>query len=164
MTVRSSDHDHVSSMARKLLSKARVMAENTSVEAVFEVRSVAAQIGWLETCLPVAAAQAVTDIELFLSSGAPKGLIHHQLEVFEAFQLGLLATWETPDVVICVPRTHPVFRLQGEWDDLRPFRAEALPHPSSTKVRVWTAPCRQEESSPRVTALSMGFSPASTRW
>jgi hypothetical protein len=103
-TVRPSDHDRLL-MAPKLLSKARVMAENASVEAIFEVRSVAAQIGWLETCLPVAAAQAVTDVELFLSSGAPKESIHHQLEVFEAYELGLLATWETPGEVLCVPRT-----------------------------------------------------------
>ena len=98
-----SDHDRLL-MAPKLLSKARVMAENASAEAVFEVRAVAAQIGWLETCMPVVAAQAVTDVELLLSSGAPKEPIHHQLRVFEAYELGLLATWETPDAVICVPR------------------------------------------------------------
>ena len=102
--VRASDHDRLL-MAPKLLSKARVMAENPSAEAVFKVRAVAAQIGWLETSLPLAAAQAVTDVELFLSSGAPEESIHHQLNVFEAYELGLLATWETPDVVICVPRS-----------------------------------------------------------
>jgi hypothetical protein len=43
------------------------MAENASVEAIFKVRAAAAQIGWLEICMPVVAAQAVTDIELSLS-------------------------------------------------------------------------------------------------
>jgi hypothetical protein len=81
-------------MAPKLLSKAPVMAENASAEAVFVVRVTAAQIGWLETRIPVAAAQAVTKIELLLSSGAPEETIHHQLRAFEAYELGLLATWE----------------------------------------------------------------------
>ncbi len=93
-------------MAPKLLSKSRAMAGNASAEAVFEVRAIAAQIGWLETCMPVAAAQAVSNIELFLSSGISEqdGLMLHQLRVFEAYELGLLATWETPDALICVPR------------------------------------------------------------
>ena len=104
--VRSEEHDKAL-MAPKLLSKARVMAENASAEAVFKVRAVAAQIGWLETCIPVVAAQAVTDIELFLSSGFSEETIHHQLRVFEAYELGLLATWETPDAIICVPRSRP---------------------------------------------------------
>jgi hypothetical protein len=82
------------------------MAENASAKAVFEVRAVAAQIGWLETCIPLAAAQAVANVELFLSSGISEqdGLMLHQLRVFEAYELGLLATWETPDALICVPR------------------------------------------------------------
>jgi hypothetical protein len=101
--VRSAEHDNAL-MAPKLLSKARVMAQNAPAEAVFKVRAVAAQIGWLETCIPVVAAQAVTDIELLLSSGASDESIHHQLNVFEAYELGLLATWETTDAVICVPR------------------------------------------------------------
>ena len=103
--VRSAEHDEAL-MAPKLLSKARAMVESASAEAVFKVRAVAAQIGWLETCMPVVAAQAVTNIELFLSSGFSESdeVIHHQLMMFEAYELGLLATWETPGVVICVPR------------------------------------------------------------
>ena len=73
------------------------MAENASAEAVFKVRAVAAQIGWLETCIPVVAAQAVTDVELLCPPAASEELIHHQLRVFEAYELGLLATWEMPD-------------------------------------------------------------------
>jgi hypothetical protein len=101
--VRSAEHDDAL-MAPKLLAKARVMAETQSAEAVFKVRAVAAQIGWLETCMPVVAAQAVTDVELLLSAGLSEETIHHQLRVFEAYELGLLATWETPDVIICVSR------------------------------------------------------------
>jgi hypothetical protein len=94
-------------MAPKLLAKPRAMAGNASVEASFEVRAVSAQIGWLETCVPVAAAEAVANVELFLSSGfsAQDEPVHHQLRVFEAYELGLLATWETPAAIICVPRT-----------------------------------------------------------
>jgi hypothetical protein len=66
--VGAEDHDRAL-MAPKLLAKSRAMTGNASVEAVFEVRAVAAQIGWLETCLPVAAAQAIANVELFLSSG-----------------------------------------------------------------------------------------------
>jgi hypothetical protein len=103
--VGAEDHDRVL-MAPKLLSKSRAMAGNASAEAVFEVRAIAAQIGWLETCMPIAAAQAIANVELFLSSGVSERdeSVSHQLRVFEAYELGLLATWETPDALICVPR------------------------------------------------------------
>jgi hypothetical protein len=103
--VGAEEHDRAL-MAPKLLSKSRAIAGNMSAEAVFEIRAVAAHIGWLETCITVVAAQAVTNIELFLSSGFSESdeVIHHQLRMFEAYELGLLATWETPGVVICVPR------------------------------------------------------------
>jgi len=72
---------------------------------VFRVRAVLAQIGWLETSVADAAAQAVFNIELLIRSGAFESsvAIDIQLEVFRAYELGLLATWETPDEVICVP-------------------------------------------------------------
>jgi hypothetical protein len=73
-------------------------------DTAFKVRAVAAQIGWLETCIPVVAAQAVTDVELLLSAGGSEEPIHHRLHVFEAYEFGLLATWETPAGIICVPR------------------------------------------------------------
>ena len=103
--VRVEDHDRAL-MAPKLLAKSKAMAGNASVEALFEVRAVAAQIGWLETSIPMAAAEAVANVELFLSLGLSEHdeLIHHQLRVFEAYELGLLATWETPSAIICVPR------------------------------------------------------------
>ena len=97
-------------MAPKLLSKSKAIAGNASIEALFEVRAVAAQIGWLETSIPMAAVQAVANVELFLSSGFSEHdePVHHQLRVFEAYELGLLATWETPTAIICVPRTTTV--------------------------------------------------------
>jgi hypothetical protein len=103
--VRSEDHDQAL-MAPKLLAKRQAMAENATAAARFEVRAVAAQIGWLETCLPVATAQAIANVELFLSSGFPERdePVRHQLRVFEVYELGLLATWETPTAIICVPR------------------------------------------------------------
>jgi hypothetical protein len=53
-----------------------------------------------------AAAQAISNVELLLSAGAHEGavVIDNQLRIFEAHQHGLLATWETPDALICVPR------------------------------------------------------------
>jgi hypothetical protein len=97
-------------MAPKLLAKSKAMAGNASAEAVFEVRAISAQIGWLETCIPVAAARAVANVELLLSSGFSEHdePVHHQLRVFEAYELGLLATWETPAAIICVPRLKAV--------------------------------------------------------
>jgi hypothetical protein len=102
--VGAEQHDRIL-MAPKLLAKSKAMAGNASAEAVFKVRAVAAQIGWLETCLPVAATQAVANIELFRASGLSEHdeLISHQLRVFRAYELGLLATWETPTEIICVP-------------------------------------------------------------
>jgi hypothetical protein len=99
------EHHDRALMAPKLLAKSRAIAEGASAKAIFEARAVSAQIGWLETCLPVAAAQAVADIELFLSAGSAETdePVYHQLKVFEAYELGLLATWETPDALICIP-------------------------------------------------------------
>lgn len=44
-----------------------------------------------------AAAQAVSNVELLLSTGASEfgGAIDHQLEAFKSHEHGLLATWET---------------------------------------------------------------------
>jgi hypothetical protein len=93
-------------MAPRLIAKSKAMAGNKSPQAVFDVRAVAAQIGGLETSMPAAAAQAVADIQLLVSSGFSERdeRAYHQLRVFETFELGLLATWETPDALICVSR------------------------------------------------------------
>jgi hypothetical protein len=93
-------------MAAKLLAKSKAKSENASDEEVFRVRAASAQIGWLETSLAEAAAQTISNVELILSTGASEGsvAIDHQLRVFEAHEHGLLATWETPAALICVPR------------------------------------------------------------
>jgi hypothetical protein len=93
------------------LTAPKVMAKRGAVEAqyppqaIFETRAVAAQIGWLETSLPAAAAEALCAIEDLLSAGHAEasGSIHHQLRVLEAYENGLLATWETPEELVCVP-------------------------------------------------------------
>jgi hypothetical protein len=83
------------------------MQPHVSAKASFDVRAVAAQIGWLETSLPSLAADAIVNIELLLSLGVTErdDRVSHQLRAFEVYQSGLLATWETSDVLICVPRS-----------------------------------------------------------
>jgi hypothetical protein len=84
-------------MAPKLRARSQATLASRSDEEVFRVRAVSSQIGWLETSLADAAAQAVSDVELLLSAGASEGsaAIDHQLKVFETYERGLLATWET---------------------------------------------------------------------
>jgi hypothetical protein len=99
------EHDHTL-MAPKLRAKAQAISANASDDEVFWVRAVSSQIGWLETSLADAAAQAVSNVELLLSAGASDSsvAIDHQLKVFESYERGLLATWETPAELICVPK------------------------------------------------------------
>jgi hypothetical protein len=99
------DHDRML-MAPKLLAKSRAMSANRSDDEIFKVRAVSAQIGWLETSMAEAAAQAISNVELLLSAGASEAsvAIDNQLMTFEAHERGLLATWETRDALICVPR------------------------------------------------------------
>ena len=99
------DHDRIL-MAPKLRAKSRAVSAGASDQEVFRVRAVSAQIGWLETSLAEAAAQAISNVELLLSTGAPEDSlsIDNQLRVFDPYEYGLLATWETPDALICVPR------------------------------------------------------------
>ena len=82
------------------------MSANRSDQEVFRVRAVSAQIGWLETSMAEAAARAVSNVELLLSTGASEDSVakDNQLRVFETYERGLLATWETPDALICVPK------------------------------------------------------------
>jgi hypothetical protein len=98
------DHHDRALMAPKLLSKSRARLAGASAEAFFKTRAVSAQIGWLETCMPAVAAQAVANVELLLCACLSERdvQIHHQLRAFEAFELGLLATWDTPTAIICV--------------------------------------------------------------
>jgi hypothetical protein len=93
-------------MAPKLFAKSRAMSASTSDEEVFRIRAVSSQIGWLETSMADMAAHAVANVESLLSTGADVGsvAIDHQLKIFEVHEHGLLATWETLDAVIRVPR------------------------------------------------------------
>jgi hypothetical protein len=90
----------------KLRSKFEAKSRDASDNEVFCVRAVSSQIGWLETSLADVAAEAVSNVELLMVTGASEASapIHHQLKVFETFECGLLATWETPYCLICVPK------------------------------------------------------------
>jgi hypothetical protein len=92
-------------MAPKLHAKSKAKSENASDEEVFRVRAVSSQIGWLETSMADAAAEAVANVDLLLSVAASERsvMIDNQLRVFETHEYGLLATWETADALICVP-------------------------------------------------------------
>jgi hypothetical protein len=102
--LRVDEHDRTL-MAPKLLAKSRAMLANRSEQEIFKVRAVSAQIGWLETSMADAAAEAVSNVELLMSAGASDSsmAIDNQLMTFEAHERGLLATWETRDALICVP-------------------------------------------------------------
>jgi hypothetical protein len=93
-------------VAPKLRAKSEAMSANASDDEIFRVRAVSSQIGWLETLIADAAAQAVSNVELQLNTGASKGsvAIDNQLKVFELYELGLFATWKTTDALICVSR------------------------------------------------------------
>jgi len=99
------EHDRLLT-APKLRTKSEAMSANLLDEEVFRVRAVSSQIGWLETSMADAAAEAVSNVELLLSTGASEGsvAIDNQLRIFEPYERGLLATWETPAELICVPR------------------------------------------------------------
>lgn len=91
-------------MAPKLSYKARAVASHSRPEQVLEARAFAAEIGWIETSLPGAAAGAIRAVEDLLSAGHAEGSMEicHQMKAFEAFERGLLATWETPDELVCL--------------------------------------------------------------
>ena len=56
-------------------------------------------LSWLETSIADAAANAVSNVELLLSAGTTESsvTIDNQFKIFESYEQGLLATWETPD-------------------------------------------------------------------
>jgi hypothetical protein len=99
------EHDRLL-MGPKLLAKSQAMFANLLDKDVFRVRAISAQIGWLETSMADVTAQTIANVELLLSTGVPEGsmAIDHQLMVFESYEHGLMATWETPDALICVSR------------------------------------------------------------
>ena len=91
-------------MPPKLDFRARAGASQSRPDSAFEARAIAAEIGWIETSLPGAAAGAILAVEDLLSAGHAEEseAIHHQLLVFKAFETGLLATREAPEALICV--------------------------------------------------------------
>jgi hypothetical protein len=101
------DEHGLALMAPKLDFRAWVVASQRGPEQVFEARAIAAEIGWIETSMPGVAAGAIRAVEDLLLAGHAEdsAALRHQLRVFEASEHGLLATWETPEEVICVPLT-----------------------------------------------------------
>ena len=94
-------------LAPKLSYKAQAITSGSLTAQILEARSVAAEIGWIETSMPGAAAGAIRAVEDLLSAGHAEDSMEicHQLFVFEAFEQGLLATWETPGALVCVQRS-----------------------------------------------------------
>jgi hypothetical protein len=110
-------------LTRSLLDRARRSGKaNRSDEEIFKIRAVSAQIGWLETSMAEAAAHAISNVELLLGSGASEAsvAIDNQLMTFEAHEHGLLATWETPGALICVPRLKVYRKRHSERKRPRP--------------------------------------------
>ena len=101
--LRPDEHDRAL-MAPKLAAKRNLTAGQ---DAALEARAVAAQIGWLETSIPDATVEALCRVEGLLSQGLSEASepVHDQLGIIEVYQHGLLATWETPDEMVCVPRS-----------------------------------------------------------
>lgn len=101
--LRPDEHDRAL-MAPKLAAKRNPSADQ---DAAFEVRVFAAQIGWLETSIPDVTVEALCRVEVLLYQGLSEASepVHHQLGIIEAYQHGLLATWETPAELLCVPRS-----------------------------------------------------------
>jgi hypothetical protein len=104
--LRVEDHGR-SLLAPKLSHKVQAIASQPFPDQVLEVRAIAAEIGWIETSLPGAAAGAIRAVEDLVSAGHAEGSmeIRHQLMVFEAFEHGLLATWETPEELVCLSKS-----------------------------------------------------------
>ena len=91
-------------LGTRLDFRARLTGASPVPAAVFEARVLAAEIGWIETSLPAVAARAIRAVEDLLSAGHAESSMEicHQLLVFEAFEQGLLATWETPEELVCL--------------------------------------------------------------
>jgi hypothetical protein len=103
--LRPDDHDRTL-MAPKLNAISEAKRAGASPAELRRVRTACFEIGWLETSLPAVATESICAIEALLVSGARPGsdAVRFRLRTFEAYELGLLATWETPAELICVPR------------------------------------------------------------
>ena len=93
-------------MAPKLSAISEAKRAGASRTELRRVRAACFEIGWLETSLPAVATESICAIEALLASGAQPGsdAVRDRLRVFEAYELDLLATWETPAELVCVPR------------------------------------------------------------
>ena len=91
-------------LGKRLDFRARLIGATPDPAAVFEAKLLTAEIGWIESPLPAVAARAIRAVEDLLSAGHSEGSMQicHQLRVFEAFERGLLATWETPHELVCL--------------------------------------------------------------
>jgi hypothetical protein len=103
--LRPEEHDLIL-MAPKLRAISEAKRTGASPTELRRVSAACFEIGWLETSLPAVATESICAIEALLVSGAQPGsdAVRDRMRVFEAYQLGLLATWETPAELICVPR------------------------------------------------------------
>jgi hypothetical protein len=103
--LRPDDHDRIL-MAPKLSAISEAKRAGASPTELRRVRAACFEIGWLETSLPAVATEAICLIEALLASGARPGsdAVRDRMSTFEAYELGLLATWETRNEIICVPR------------------------------------------------------------
>jgi hypothetical protein len=102
--LRPDEHDLIL-MAPKLNAISEAKRAGTTPAELRRLRAACFEIGWLETSLPAVATESICAIEALLASGEPNSdAVLDRMRVFEAYELGLLATWETPAELICVPR------------------------------------------------------------
>jgi hypothetical protein len=90
-------------MAPKLAAKRN---QNANPDVPFNLRAIAAQIGWIETSITRAAVEAIIRLDFLLSQRVLESskIVQDQLQIFDVYEHGLLATWETSAELICVPR------------------------------------------------------------
>jgi hypothetical protein len=102
--LRPDEHDRIL-MAPKLRSISEAKRAGASPAELRRVKAACFEIGWLETSLPAVATESICAIEALLVSGVRPGsdAVRDRVRVFEAYELGLLATSETPAELICVP-------------------------------------------------------------
>jgi hypothetical protein len=102
--LRPDEHNRIL-MAPKLRSISEAKRAGASPAELRRVKAACFEIGWLETSLPAVATESICAIEALLVSGVRPGsdAVRDRVRVFEAYELGLLATSETPAELICVP-------------------------------------------------------------
>jgi hypothetical protein len=106
--LRPDEHDRIL-MAPKLSAISEARRAGASPTEMRRLRAACFEIGWLETSLPAVATESICAIEALLASGEQPGsdAVQNRVRVFEAYELGLLATWETATEIVCVPRLPP---------------------------------------------------------